>query len=290
MVNSQYRKKEVKVKYMFGFDISVDTIEYPREEQYNEKIDNKEKKYGRSRKRWVIRMNKDYCIWQWASNEKGRSLGDSEVFKIYKEMIKSLEKSVTSTKKNIFLVEDIPNDNRLIPVIYQPAIDSWKNFVREIHCYKINENEYEVTILFENEQLRKHDKLDIFYRIFRLFRYKRVTDIESFRIILDKGIPIKLQFKGIFSCEHTIEDDNIHGDKTPDGKAPIHDIKYYFNNEMHPIIFINTSNHAMSFHDTNHKLWKWEYIPWEKDSAVIYGQKSRSNVDRFSWPKNNYNK
>lgn len=107
---------------------------------------------------------------------------------------------------------------------------------------------------------------------------------------LDKGRPIRLQFKGIFSREFTIEHDNIHGDKPQDGKIPIHYIRYYFNNEMCPIIFINTANHAMSFHDTNHKLSKWEYIPWEKDSAVIYGQKSRSQMDRLLWFKNNFNK
>ena len=41
----------------------------------------------------------------------------------------------------------------------------------------------------------------------------------------------------------------------------------------------------MSFHDTNHRIWKWEYIPWEEDSAIINGQKSRSQVDSFLWPK-----
>ena len=51
---------------------------------------------------------------------------------------------------------------------------------------------------------------------------------------------MKLQFKGIFSDEHTIEDDNIHGDKPINGKVPMHDIKYFFNDEKHPVIFINT--------------------------------------------------
>jgi hypothetical protein len=290
MVYSDYRKKEVKVKYMYGFDVNVNTIEHPQLEPYREPIENKEKKYGQLRERWVIKLDKDYYIWQWSSNEKGKSLENSEVFKIYKAIRKSIEDSTLPVKKNIFLVEDIPYDNRIIPVIYQPAIDSWKNFVREVHCHEISENEYEVTILFENEQLRKHGKLDVFYRIFRLFRYGRITDIESFRILLDKGKPKSLQFKGIFSCEYTIEYDNIHGDKPHFGKVPAHEIKYYFIDEMHPIIFINTANHAMSFHDTNHKLWKWEYIPWEKDSAIIYGQKSRCQIDKFSWPKNNFNK
>ncbi len=240
--------------------------------------------YGQPRQRVVIRISKDYYIWQWTKNEKSQILENSEVYGIYKDLIKSVKESIVSTNKNLFVVEDTPKDDRIIPVIYQPAIDSWKNFVREVHCHKINDNEYDVTIMFENEQLRKHGKLDIFYRIFRRLRYGRVTDIETFKIILDTGKPIKFQFKGIFSGNHSIEDDDIHGDNPVNGKVRTHDIKYYFNEERHPIIFINTSNHAMSFHDTNHKLWKWEYIPWEKDGAVIYGQNPREQVDRFLWP------
>jgi hypothetical protein len=231
-----------------------------------------------------MRLNDDYYIWQWALNEKNQSLENSEVYRLYKDIIESLKQPVTSIKKNTFIVEDVPKDNRIIPVIYQAAIDSWKNFVREVHCYKVNENEFEITMLFENEQLRKHGKWDIFYRIFRRLRYGRVTDIESFRIVLNEGKAVKLEFKGIFSGEYSIEDDNIHGDKLVDGKVPLHDIKYYFNDEKHPVIFINTANHAMSFHDTNHKLWKWECIPWEKDSAIVYGQKPRSQVEKFFWP------
>ena len=219
---------------------------------------------------------------------KNQSLENSEVYRLYKDIIESIKQPVTSIKKNTFIVEDIPKDNRIIPVIYQAAIDSWKNFVREVHCYKVNENEFEITILFENEQLRKHGKWDIFYRIFRRLWYGRVTDIETFRIILNEGKPVKLEFKGIFSDEYSIEDDNIHGDKRVDGKVPLHDIKYYFNDEKHPVIFINTANHAMSYHDTNHKLWKWEYIPWEKDSAIVYGQKPRSQFERFLWPLNRF--
>lgn len=286
IVSSKYRKKEVKVKYMLGFDVEIDDIEIPNQDDYRQPLQNIEKKYGQSRQRWFIRLNKNYYIWQWVSKEKNQTLENSQIYRIYDKIIKSLGEPITpsSNKNNTFIVKDTEEDKRIIPVIYQPAIDSWKNFAREVHCYKINSNEYEITILFENEHLRKHGRLDFLYRIFRRIRYGRVTDIESFKIILDKGKPAKLQFKGIFSGENSIEADNIHGDKPVDGSIPIHDIKYYFNDERHPIIFINTANHAMSFHDTNHKIWKWEYIPWEKDSAVIYGEKPRSEIDKFWWP------
>ena len=274
IVNSEYRKKDVKVKYMLGFDVRIDDIECPIVDEYREPLQNKEKKYGQLRQRWVLKLNKNYCIWQWAPEGKKSLIENSEIYGIYNGYNKITSEPISNTNNNIFLVEDIPKDNRIIPVIYQAAIDSWKNFVREVHCHKINENEYEITILFENEHLRKHGKLDLIYRIFRYLIYGRVTDIESFKILIDKGKPVKFQFKGIFSNEHGIEDDNIHGDKPIDGKVPIHEIKYYFNDERHPIVFINTANHAMSFHDTNHKIWKWEYIPWEKDSAIIYDRKT----------------
>jgi hypothetical protein len=286
IVNSEYRKKDVKVKYMLGFDVKVGDIECPIIEEYREPLGNKEKKYGQLRQRWALKLNKNYCIWQWALNEKKHMIETSEIYKIYNEMIKTLSEPISNINNDrLFLIEDIPKDNRIIPVIYQAAIDSWKNFVREVHCHKINDNEYEITILFENEHLRKHGKLDIIYRLFRYLIYRRITDIESFKILIDKGKPIKFQFKGIFSNGHNIQDDNIHGDKPMDGKVPIHGIKYYFNDERHPIVFINTANHAMSFHDTNHKIWKWEYIPWEKDSAIVYDEKPRSQVDRFWWPR-----
>ena len=60
--------------------------------------------------------------------------------------------------------------------------------------------------------------------------------------------------------QNDIQKDDIHEDKPdPNGNVPIHDIKYYFANTKHPIVFINTSNHAMAEFDTNKRLWKWEY-------------------------------
>jgi hypothetical protein len=52
----------------------------------------------------------------------------------------------------------------------------------------------------------------------------------------------------------------------------------------HPIIFINTSNHAMSEHDTNHRLWKWEYIAWQKDGPIEFGERSREEIDNSFKP------
>ena len=68
-------------------------------------------------------------------------------------------------------------------------------------------------------------------------------------------------FENIYSGQYGIEHDTIHLDKPP---APRRPIEYYFLDHYHPIIFRNTANHAMSEHDNNHDIWKWEYISWKK--------------------------
>jgi hypothetical protein len=283
LVDSDYRTRTIRVKYMLGFDIRAEDVHYPINDDYRQPLDNMEKKYGAARPRWAFKLSKHYCIWQWAEEDRN-GLESSEIYRIYTRIKKTLSEPVT-TKSNIFRVTGVPANDILMPVIYQPAIDSWKNFVREVHCYKINQDEYEVTILFENEHLRKHAPLDLIYRLYRYLRYGRVTDIESFRIMLDGGLPMKFRFDGIYSNEHDIQHDNIHGDTPKNGRVRTHSIKYYFNDEKHPIVFINTANHAMSYHDTNHKIWKWEYVPWEEDSAIVYGEKPRNEVDRYFWQK-----
>ena len=132
MVDSQYRKKTVKVKYMLGFDVGAADIERPLYDEYKEPLDNKEKKYGSPRPRWVFKLHMHYCIWQWA--QEGNEIENSAVNRIYTGIKKALSEPITS-KKDIFKDPERPadNNNRVIPVIYQAAIDSWKNFVRESH-------------------------------------------------------------------------------------------------------------------------------------------------------------
>lgn len=58
-------------------------------------------------------------------------------------------------------------------------------------------------------------------------------------------------------------------------------MKYYFIDYKHPILFINTFNHAKAENDNNYKIWKWEYIQFLKDSPVIQGTKSIKQIDSF---------
>ena len=281
-VHSEYRKADVKIRYMLGFD--VNNIQEPKTEDYHEPPNDnmKNKVYGRPKPRWVVQLDDDYWIWQWT--QAGTKIESSNLYQVYL-MIKNVLNTPVSDTNNIFKVE-IQDDSRYIPVIYQPAIDSWKNFVREVHCHQMNDDEFEVTIIFNNEQLREHALLNSIYEWFRSLVYGRTIDVETFRIILKEGVPEHFKFAGIYSGENDIQQDDIHGDK-PDGSGnvPTYKIKYYFVNKRHTIVFINTANHAMGEHDTNHRLWKWEYVTWEKDSAVAYGEKSRNQIDRSFKPK-----
>lgn len=271
---------------MLGFDLT--NVQPPKSEGYHEppKDNVKNKVYGPLRQRWVFQIDSQYWIWQWAEN--GKTLEESEVYKIH-GMLTKVQSTPYSGRKNIFTDNTQEHDNHddmIIPVIYQPAIDSWKNFVREIHCHRVNNNELEVTILFNNEHLREHAIFNPVYEWFRSLFYGRVIDVETFRIVLIKKVAENLEFKGIYSGQNNIEEDEIHGDKTNStGKVPIHKIKYYFVSTYHPIVFINTANHAMAEHDTNDTIWKWEYVCWEKDSPVVFGKKSREKIDKSFRPK-----
>jgi hypothetical protein len=41
----------------------------------------------------------------------------------------------------------------------------------------------------------------------------------------------------------------------------------------------------MAEHDTNHELWKWEYIAWQKNGGVEFHKKLREEIDDSFKPK-----
>ena len=90
----------------------------------------------------------------------------------------------------------------VFPVLYQAAIDKLDNFVREI-CSKYESGKciIEVSILFNNEQLRRHRVVNGFYEKFRLFFYARRIYVDTFRIYIpaDKFGDNYFTFKGIYS-------------------------------------------------------------------------------------------
>jgi hypothetical protein len=144
--------------------------------------------------RFVFQFNDNCWVWEWA--KEGEKLESSNIYKFYESIFKEIS-SPSKKDDNIFDVEGVKVITskkekecalKNIPVIYQPAIDSMKNFVRIVNCapYKTVEEhlEIEVSLIFNNEQLRKHSFLSSTYQAFRHHHYSRILDIETFRIRL----------------------------------------------------------------------------------------------------------
>jgi hypothetical protein len=333
--NSDYMGRiPVELRYMLGIDIT--SISDPYSEPYDlasskrQKLPVSAKKI--SHERWACKLDEKYWIWQWA--KKDIDIKSSQVYHLYEDIKGFLEEAQSMKSSNsdhitsginngIFKVnldESVEVDD-IVPVIYQPAIDSLKNFLREVHCVKLvkpdSSVDVEVSLLFNNEELRQHKYLNEIYSIIRLILYGRTQDVETFKIHITKNKDDKSQkgvtddnmmneedkaqngnkeinknnkrnsnnhfiFEGIYSGEYDIEYDTIHLDKPPPPPQK-RKIEYYFLDHYHPIVFINTANHAMSQHDNNHDIWKWEYIPWVKKAPIKLGLKSRKDIElRFT--------
>jgi hypothetical protein len=324
----------VELRYMLGIDIT--SISDPYSEPYDlasskrQKLPVSAKKI--SHERWACKLDEKYWIWQWA--KKDIDIKSSQVYHLNEDIKGFLEEAQSMKSSNsdhitsginngIFKVnldESVEVDD-IVPVIYQPAIDSLKNFLREVHCVELvkpdSSVDVEVSLLFNNEELRQHKYLNEIYSIIRLILYGRTQDVETFKIHITKNKDDKSQkgvtddnmmneedkaqngnkeinknnkrnsnnhfiFEGIYSGEYDIEYDTIHLDKPPPPPQK-RKIEYYFLDHYHPIVFINTANHAMSQHDNNHDIWKWEYIPWVKKAPIKLGLKSRKDIElRFT--------
>ena len=125
-----------------------------------------------------------------------------------------------------------------------------------------------MTLIFQDETLRKHGILNGIYRYIRLLKYKRTMDIETFSFKDDQ-----FYFGDIYSGDSNLFEDTIHNEMDVPAK-------YYFQDTNHPVIFVNTSNHALAPHDNNHDLWKWEYVPWSGTIPIKSGTKSRAEIER----------
>lgn len=285
---SDFLKKDIEIRRMIGFDI--EKVYRPWTEMYTarENEESREAIEG-PESRWVFQFNDNCWVWEWAKT--GQSIEESGVYRFYKLICKEIS-NPSIKSDNIFDVRDIQDvkpesydditPKIILPVIYQPAVDCMKNFARIVHCtpYKTGDGccEVEVSIIFNNEQLRQHSFLNSLYEIIRYYLYGRTQDIETFRIRIKKDTEgHKLIFPSTYSGKHSLEYDSIHGDSVI--PAPEHDVKYYFIQREHPIVFINTSNHSMAEYDANHSMWKWEYIPWLENAPLMLGDKNRNHIE-----------
>ena len=277
---STYMKSDITLRYMLGFDAKH--VSEPKSEPYTARKYKPEKIEG-PKERWVFQLDDDYWIWQWAEKEEDLHL--SPVYRLYDRIRDEIE-TPSLTSHNIFEVDMESENDRVIPIIYQPSVDALKNFVREIHCAETKSKdrlpEVEVSILFNNERLRDHGVLNPIYEWYRMFRYGRVLDLETIKIrVPEEEDEKKFVFESIYSDDAQLNVDDKHGDPPI---APERRVKYYFVNHKNPIIFVNTSNHSMAEHDTNHRLWKWEYVPWIENSPIKLGTKTRKELDQLYKP------
>ncbi|MGD6810374.1 MAG: hypothetical protein ACQCN3_11810 [Candidatus Bathyarchaeia archaeon] len=277
---SSYMEKTVVLRYMLGFEISNLPLE-PKTELYVARGNIPRKREG-PKERWVLQLDDKHWVWEWA--QEGKDIKNSTIYGLYNAIVNELMHPSITGDNVIKVKVDLPLDG-LIPVIYQPSVDALKNFVREVHCAKETINPdgsyiMEVSIVFNNERLRQHGFLNSIYELIRRLIYGRVMDIESFKIHVSKDPANDLfVFEGIYSNDEDMNADSIHGDKAPP-PAPQRPVKYYFMDRDHPVVFINTSNHAMAEHDTNDRIWKWEYIPWLSDAPIKIGSMSRKEIEQ----------
>ena len=290
------KQETIDLRYMLGIDIT--SVSEPLIENYKVNKDkarkNISKDFENNIERVVFTLDNKYWLWEeYSHNIPLESTNIYNLYLLIKEFIHKTKDFVDYDISDLFKVEidetkiDSKIRGEIIPIIYQPAIDELRNFLREVHCYLIRPNVLEVTLIFNNEQLRKFSLFNKIYEKIRLIMYGRTMDVESFRIYLDDYDHIQkykmYTFEDIYSNignnQYGIKYDTIHGDPPPN--APKRKVKYYFIDYKHPVVFINTSNHAMAESDNNHDIWKWEYIPFLKDSPVIFDTKSRKQIDNI---------
>jgi hypothetical protein len=275
--SSYMGKKPVTLRYMLGFDVKQ--VSEPEFGPYTARKYKPKKKEG-PKERWGFQLDDNYWIWQWADKED--DLRTSPVYQLFRRIRDEIS-SPSLTSHNIFEVDVECEEGRIIPVVYQPSVDGLKNFVREIHSAELSSRdgayqEIEVSIIFANEQLRAHAIFNKVYELYRWLAYGRIQDIETIKIILPReDDENKFVFESIYSDDEQLNVDDKHGDQPI---APERRIKYYFVNDSRPIVFVNTSNHAMAEHDTNERIWKWEYIPGIENAPIKHGCKTRDDLDR----------
>ncbi|MGI9565682.1 MAG: hypothetical protein ACR2LL_01550 [Nitrosopumilus sp.] len=208
------------------------------------------------------------------SNDKShRDLKNVQIWSDYEHETEDLYNAIlqqknNEVKSNVIESDYLERNNSTVPVVYQPKIDAWENFLREIHVHKEADNSFQITLVFQDELLRKHGILDGIYRYIRLLRYKRTVDIETFSFKDNRFF-----FEDIYSGESNLFEDTIHNQREIDAK-------YFFQDNNHPVVFVNTSNHALAPHDNNHDLWKWEYVPWSSKIPIKLGNNTREETEQ----------
>lgn len=281
--NSDYMGSiPVQLRFMLMLDIDPGSVQKPALDRNYSLASSARKNIPESVRRtphdrWVMRLGGHAEVWEWARH--GEEIESSRVWSLYERITASANSGAPAGRIFRARIEELDS---VVPVIYQPAVDSLDNFLREVHCAATivdgETADVEVSLVFNNEHLHKFAFADGLYRWLRKLLYGRLIDIETFRIhfVRDSQDKDYFVFQGIYSGNYGLVYDTIHLDPLPERRK----VDYYFEDYHHPVVFVNTSNHAMAGLDNNPQLWKWEYVPWTPKSPVVLGTKSRSELDR----------
>jgi hypothetical protein len=151
-----------------------------------------------------------------------------------------------------------------VVAISQCSFDCIKNGLKTVYYASVflqGAVHTEITLVFRGEVLRSHFWLNRLYLWFRQKIYGYTVDIETLYITdpTGNGSVLLAMFPNIQRGQATLKNDNTHEDnKAPYPTYPI--------NQTHngiPLIFVNTSNHAMATHDNNPTLDKIVFIPFK---------------------------
>lgn len=279
--NTNPKLNRYNLHYVIHFDVKVSLLPNLVQDEIIEEQLYGKKAIGEKRDCWVLNLGSQHKIWLWKDdNDKAKNI----MTKILESIkLKSIEvrgsnqhfRAIGFEKKQITLSGSIQ------PVIYHPARDlrgeRIRNYIQEIHLApSVNNDKILVTIVYNDERLRENAWLDWTYRIFRKFRHGRTFDVESFSIVLEDGLPTKFDFADIYSKNDKLENDSTHYNK-----CAINIDHFFSNQRRRPIIFINTSNHAMAGIDANDNKWKIEYRIWEKECPIYFGANTRCEIEQY---------
>ncbi len=155
--------------------------------------------------------------------------------------------------------------------IYQPQED--QNKLLALYYYKFpKSNTVEITLVFSGED---HPcwLMNKIYTLYRIFRYRRITDIETFYVETEGGRIQKINFSyrgiGTYSSKQTYYTLN-----------PKHYLKQSLYSELQwydnrPCIYINTWNHLFAERNNNPDL---SYIGWI-DYPTFIGTREKAESD-----------
>ena len=275
--SEMYPFQSYTLHYLIHFDIQIISLPKKISDEGIEVQLNNVPEYGQTQESLVINLDDHHKIWQWKNIENETN---NVMIRILDAINKMSSNQYISSTKIMQKMEDIDITN-ILPVVYHPTRDlrEGRNYIQEIHLHKLKtDNKIMITIVYNDEQLRANKRLDWVYRIFRKIRHGQSFDVETFNIILEENEkPMQFDFPNIYSGHNnTLERDNIHCNRCNV------EIRYYFNeNKLLPILFINTSNHAMAEIDNNCNKWKIEYRLWEEQCPVYIGTNTRCEIEGY---------